>query len=507
MTLKNKLLVQRPALLVTGVAVSFVTLIFISASVVITSNKITPSSSMLTSTAALQSLPEPTLSIVNPVMTVVGDAFSAQVTAVASEQEQLKKLQAQFIDLTSKPFTVTYKDQTWKVAIEQLRKLIWLERGLLEIDRGGFGTLVKGWSKVVDKKPVDAVVAWSDKESKVIAQKPSQLGQKVNLEGSIDNIKAALFKGLSQAELLVETEAPRVDGEQLDKLGIKEKISEGLSGYAGSDGNRARNIVVGAQFLDDTLVPPHGVFSFNQAIGPITKERGYADGYAIVGDITEKDVGGGICQVSTTAFRAAFWAGFTINERHSHAYRVTWYESLGEPTGFDATIYQPSLDFKFTNDTDNWLLVAAYAGGARLRVVIYGTKPTWKVEMTQDSGNAINITTPPPPRYDVDPKLPVGAKQKVDSAHKGFDTFVARIVKNPEGQTVRQDKFSTHYVAWPDIYKVGPNPAPRPSSSVAPSASPGNGSPAPNKTPPAPVKPTLPPVKNNITAPTPTPPK
>ncbi len=487
----NKLLAKRPALLIAGIAGGAFVLVLaiiglvaapkpaakeVANSSISSQSDVNPGAGP---TAAGTTRIEPTLNVVNPMITVVGNALAIPATNAAVQKAQYQKFQEQLDAVISKPFTVTAGDQNWKVTPAQLKKMVWIGNGTLDIDRGGFAELVKTWGKSIEKKPVNAQVAWSDKESRVIALKPSAPGQKVNLETSLDAIKAAVAKGENQAALVVEKALPQVDSEQLDKLGIKEKISEGLSGFAGSEANRAKNILVGADFLDNTLVAPHGAFSFNNAIGPITKERGYADGYAIVGDKTEKDVGGGICQVSTTTFRAAFWAGFNVTERNAHAYRVTWYESLGEPAGFDATIYQPGADFQFTNDTDNWLLVSTYVQSSKLRVVFYGTKPDWKVEMTPGSGDLINVTTPPPTRYEVDPKLPPGAKTKVDSAHKGFDTSIGRVITGSDGQVMRKDTFKTRYQAWPDTYKIGPTPAPEVPVSPKPSTAPVSTAPAP----------------------------
>lgn len=446
--------------------------------------------------------PRPTMVLSDPLSTAVAQSKLEVATVAAAQQEQLKKLQDQLNTLTAKPFTLTYGDQNWKIQPAQFKKLVKIDNFALDIDRKALGDIVAGWAKNIDRRPTEPLVDWSEKEGKLVAQKPGKPGQKVNVDTTLDAIKAAITKGENQAAMTVEPALPKIDVNNLQALGIKEVISEGVSGFAGSDANRAKNIMVGADYLDNTLVPPHGTFSFNDAIGLISKERGYADGYAIVGDITEKDVGGGICQVSTTAFRAAFWAGFNITERHEHAYRVTWYESLGEPVGFDATIYQPGLDFKFTNDTDNWILVASYVNNAKLRVVIYGTKPGWKVDMAEGSGDAVNVTNPPPDRFEVDPKLPPGAKNKVDSAHKGFDTFVGRIVKGQDGQVIRKDTFRSHYVAWPNIYKVGPSPSPVPATATAaasPSAPAKATTAAPDKTnapaattAPAPAKTTAP---------------
>src|SRR5205814_1061367 len=134
-------------------------------------------------------------------------------------------------------------------------------------------------------------------------------------------------------DLPTDTSQPKVSSKDIGALGIKELIGTGNTSFKGSSQERATNIKVAAQYLNGAVVPPGDTFSFLDAVAPITLDRGYVEGYVIAAERTQRGVGGGVCQVSTTVFRAAFWSALDITERHQHAYRVSWYESKGEPVG------------------------------------------------------------------------------------------------------------------------------------------------------------------------------
>src|SRR5207253_8680408 len=136
-------------------------------------------------------------------------------------------------------------------------------------------------------------------------------------------------------------------------------------------------------------------------------------GYVIAAERTQRGVGGGVCQVETTTFRAAFWSGVKITERNQHSYRVGWYEANGEPVGFDAAVFDPGVDLKFVNDTGHYILVEAKVGADTLTINFYGTKVAAQVKL---EGPAIsNKTAPPPDVYEVDTRLPAGTKKQVET--------------------------------------------------------------------------------------------
>jgi vancomycin resistance protein YoaR len=236
-------------------------------------------------------------------------------------------------------------------------------------------------------------------------------------------------------------------------LGIKEKIGQGESFFRGSSTARIHNIQTAAEQLNGQLVAPGETFSFNQALGEISTITGYQEGYIIKEGQTLPDVGGGVCQVSTTFFRAALNTGLPIEERQAHAYRVGVYEQESSP-GLDATVYSPSPDLKFTNDTGYYLLIETVFSPAdyHLTVNIYGTNDGRRVALT--NFQLWDITPPPPALYIEDPTLPNGEIKQIDWAASGakasFDWEVTR-----DGKILQKETFYSYYQPWQAKYLRG----------------------------------------------------
>ena len=186
----------------------------------------------------------------------------------------------------------------------------------------------------------------------------------------------------------------------------------------------------------------------------MTPAEGYDESYVIVGDQTVLGIGGGICQVATTAFRAAFFAGYPIIERWAHAYRVSWYEP---PLGLDAAVYSPGTDMKFRNDTDAYLLIEPVVdrvnGVATFN--FYGTDPNRTVVVSKPKIS--NIVPAPPALYTVDESLAPGEKNQVDWAKEGMTVDVERTIT--ENGTTRTDTLHSKYQPWQAVYLVGPGTA------------------------------------------------
>jgi vancomycin resistance protein YoaR len=202
-------------------------------------------------------------------------------------------------------------------------------------------------------------------------------------------------------------------------------------------------------------------------LGDVSLDTGYAEALIIYGDRTIRGVGGGVCQVSTTLFRAAFFAGFQIDERYAHAYRVGYYEQVYGGTdpdlaGLDATVFAPVVDFRFTNDTPYWLLMETYVSGATLTWKFYSTSDGRSVDW--DTSGLQNIVEPEDPLYEENPDLPEGTIKQVDWAVDGADVTITRTV-NRGGAVLHSDVFITHYQPWRAIYQYGPGteiPTPAP---------------------------------------------
>jgi vancomycin resistance protein YoaR len=208
-------------------------------------------------------------------------------------------------------------------------------------------------------------------------------------------------------------------------------------------------------------VPPGGTFSMADVMGDVSLDTGYEEAWIIYGNRTIKGVGGGVCQVSTTLFRTVFFGGFPVVERHPHAYRVGYYEQNAAGShntrmaGLDATVYVPVVDFKFTNDTPNWLLMETYTN-------VQGRSLTWKFYSTSDgrsmdwdTSGLQNVEDPPEPLYQENPDLAKGEINQVDWAVEGADVSVDRTVYR-DGEVYFEDSFITHYMPWRAIFEYGP---------------------------------------------------
>jgi vancomycin resistance protein YoaR len=193
----------------------------------------------------------------------------------------------------------------------------------------------------------------------------------------------------------------------------------------------------------------------------------------IVGDRTEQGLGGGVCQVSTTLFRAFFFAGLPILERHAHSYQVAYYR----PPGLDTAVFQPHKDLKVLNDTPGHILVQRSVVGTKLRFHLFGTKDR---EVRYEGPVITDLKPPLPPREIPDPSLPPGARKQVDFPAEGARVVWRRAVRYGDGR-VREDQVVSVYRPWGAVYLVGPRPE-KPAAPPAPQAG-GGGAPAPRPLP------------------------
>lgn len=181
----------------------------------------------------------------------------------------------------------------------------------------------------------------------------------------------ALTRNQGSAELVVTATKPRTSLAQTNALGIRELVASGESTFKGSPRNRRTNIKVGVGKMKGIIVAPGEEFSFNKYLGPVEAEYGFVPELVIKRTGTVPELGGGLCQVSSTAFRAAVNGGLPITQRKNHAYAVQYYA----PQGTDATIYPGVVDLKFLNDTAGHLLVWPYLKDDNTLVFeFYGTK-------------------------------------------------------------------------------------------------------------------------------------
>ncbi|MFM7678729.1 MAG: VanW family protein, partial [Roseiflexaceae bacterium] len=202
--------------------------------------------------------------------------------------------------------------------------------------------------------PVYPRVAWNGGDLTITRQ--GSPGWRLNKHEGRELIVNSVDQGQRTVVLKPRYVSVPINESNLNTLGISELVSEGKSDFTGSAPYRVTNIQAGLALLDGVLIAPGEEFSFNDTVGEIDETNGFVKGYAIIQQRTQLEFGGGICQDSTTVFRAAFWAGLPITERWGHSFYISWYDKYG-PTGMDSTIFTGGPDLKFLNDTGHWLLM------------------------------------------------------------------------------------------------------------------------------------------------------
>lgn len=223
----------------------------------------------------------------------------------------------------------------------------------------------------LERDPINAKLGMdSDKQLSVVSE--AVPGLRINHAESITTTIQALEANRStnlRIELPTETVSAKVSRETIADLGLHDLIAQGITNFRGSPKNRIFNIHRAIEQFDGVVIPPGETFSFVQYLGDVDGEHGYLPELVIKNNKTEPEFGGGICQVSTTVFRAALKAGLQITERRNHAYPVQYYK----PYGMDATVYIPRPDLKFKNNTPGSILMLPSITGTELSFSFYGT--------------------------------------------------------------------------------------------------------------------------------------
>jgi vancomycin resistance protein YoaR len=255
--------------------------------------------------------------------------------------------------------------------------------------------------------------------------------------------------------LSYKTIEPKLKNADVNNLGITDLLGSGTSTFKHSSATRNVNINKGASIVNRVLVGPGDTFSFIKSLGEVSTAAGYTQAYIIREGKTELDVGGGICQVSTTLFRAMLNAGLNITERQAHAYRVSYYEEDSKP-GFDATVFIPSPDLKFINDTGHYVLIQSVLDmtNKRLTYNIYGTSDGRKVVI--DNYRQWDATPAPPDVWIDDPTLPAGKVVQDEHSIPGLKTAFDWTVTAKDGHTIYQKTFQSNFAAWAAVYRRGP---------------------------------------------------
>lgn len=342
--------------------------------------------------------------------------------------------------LASAPYFLQSTDATWRVDKAELAG--WIsstpskdepQKAQLALDISQIKNFLVPLSASINREPVDAKLTSENGELKfaVLAQN----GEKLNVEASAQKVAEDILAGKKNIYLLTDSIAPKISNQTTKELGLLTLLGKGESNFSGSPTNRRVNIKVGATKLNGFLIKPGEEFSFGRNIGEIDAANGWVPELVIKNKQTVPEYGGGLCQVSTTLFRAAVIAGLKVTERHPHAYPVHYYD----PPGFDATVYPPSPDLKFLNDTPGHLLLQTRIEGNKLFFEIYGTA----------DGREVKI------------KGPTTIQKYSSGALKA--TLTQEIWR--DGQLERKQVFNSSYnspALYPNPYAATPTPSPTP---------------------------------------------
>ncbi len=391
-------------------------------------------------------------------------AFELQTHAVPpnSTTDELLELVQNAERMTSGQLSVRRGERTWTIDRAWLRDRMKLEQSVegarlvFPIEAVDFKPFVEGIATELNLEPIEPKVKFDVQSERFQHLTPAVDGLRVDVGELQARIRGALLGAESSVSVPMQAVRPVLATATTATLGLDSTFGIGQSLFRGSAANRIHNIRVGSGKLDGVVIEPGETFDFNKSLGPIDYDAGFVDGLIIINNRTIPGVGGGICQVSTTMFRAAFLAGLPVTERWQHVYRVSYYE-LGEnaPPGFDASIYQPDLNFGFVNDTDDYLMIRTDFDpvAQRLRFVLNGRGPRRQVAVSSWRGAAI---PPPPPRIVANTDLEPGEKRQTDYAIWGMRAGIGRKVW-ANSRLVLQDEFASSFQPWSARWEVGPD--------------------------------------------------
>ena len=404
--------------------------------------------------------------VVEGILPEITDADTARAEAEAILSDPLTLMLAQPREGDSGP---------WRIPPEHLAGMLAVraDNGVLHatLDERALWTYLEKLAPALEAEPQDATFQFEDWAEELEVVEPSQDGRRLDVQASASRIVEELKAGNHHVALIVESIPPRYpDSASAEELGIVELVAEGDSYFIGSPTGRDHNIRLAASKFDGLIIDPGETFSFNHYLGEVSVEEGYQESFVTSGEQLAVETGGGICQVSTTAFRAAFWGGYPITERWYHTYRVGYYELMGAGLGMDATVYSPHVDFKFVNDRPDPLLIEAEIQEAAHRLIFrfYSTDDGRTVE--KEGPVESDRVQPGPPIYQLDEELAPGTVTKWQSAVNGVTATIERYVYDADEELLYHDTFVSEYQPRRAAYHYGLGYEP-PTSSTSEEAS------------------------------------
>jgi vancomycin resistance protein YoaR len=368
------------------------------------------------------------------------DAPKVTVAALTKKQQRASRI-------VSGPVSVIAGEKRLRIPRWQLAKMLDLSTLRLRGDAADrFFARLQGQ---VERAPKDAdFVAASNGSVHVV---PAQPGLVLDAFKSAGRVLAAAGRHANRvAPLALVVEQPKRTTEAAEAMGITGTVGAYETFYGGVP-NRIHNVQLVAHLVDHKFIEPGETFSFNGTTGERSAAKGFLEAPVIVNGELQTGLGGGVCQVSTTVFNAAYEAGLPITARTNHALYISHY-----PLGRDATVDYPGTDLKFVNDTGHWLLLRTWVGPSSLTVALYGTPQHRRVESV---GQPLRTISPPPVQKTVDATLEPGQVEVDDYGAPAQSTSVERKVYAPNGKLMSDSTWYSSYVAVPKVIRVGPKKA------------------------------------------------
>ena len=405
-------------------------------------------------------------------------ALPVRVEAPRRSAGDLTAAKARLETILSAPVQLAYGPGGWKLARWKLATMLRLPAdGSTAIRIGGPAAerFYAALSKAVDRPAQDASFAIGSNNSVRVV--PARSGVVVDEKATGRAIIAAALRTDDRAaRVQLRRQAPAITTRQAQGMGITGLVGAYATTYGG-EANRLHNVRLVASLIDGKLIAPGSTFSFNGTTGERGEDKGFREAPVIINGELQTGIGGGVCQVSTTVFNAAYEAGLPITARTNHALYISHY-----PQGRDATVNYPDTDLKFRNDTPKWLLLRTFVGSSSLTVALYGAPQHRRVE---SEVAPLVVTGDTPVKRVSDPSLYVGETSVQESGSPPRQTSVERKVYSPDGKLLYDDKWSSWYRGEYRVIEFGTKERPKPP--------PVKKKPAGKKTPPPPPPPTEPP--------------
>ena len=396
---------------------------------------------------------------------------------------QLAPALAQARTAVAGPVRLALGGTRWRLPRWRIAKMLVLPRNgntSLAIGGAGADAFFERFRQQVDHDPLDAgfVVMPGDR----VVVRPAKPGLQLDVAAAARAIFAAAVSPTDRiARLTVERAQPQRTTREARAMGITGRVA-GYTTYYGGVPNRIHNVQLVARLIDGALIAPGATFSFNDTTGERSADKGFLEAPVIINGELEDGLGGGVCQVSTTVFNAAFEAGLPIESRTNHALYISHY-----PQGRDATVNYPDIDLKFRNDTGKWLLLRTFVGSSALTVKLYGTPQHRIVESEtaplEETGEASVKRTP-------DPSMWTGVQVVEDDGEPSRTTSVTRRVYNANHRLLSETTWTSWYRSEPTVIRYGTKPRPKPEPPPPPPK--GKKKPPPPPPPPAPAEATPP---------------